>query len=167
MEATIASPTKADRELAYRLGAVMLRCLNADGGAALRAIDESGITFTQMKALVTLSAETAEPYTVRTLAETLGLSDPAASRAVEGLVKRGLVDRSEDEHDRRVRRLAPTTAGRRLSDGIQAARLEGLGQFAATLTDEEREKLGEALEPLLDRDDIAAIYRRYRRGSRR
>jgi DNA-binding MarR family transcriptional regulator len=167
MEATIPTPTKADRELAYRLGAVMLRCLNADGGAALRAIDESGITFTQMKVLVTVSAETAEPYTVRTLAEALGLSDPAASRAVEGLVKRNLVARTEDERDRRVRRLTPTAAGRRLSDGIQAARLEGLGQFAASLSDEERDKLDEALELLLDREDIAAIYRKYRRGPRR
>jgi DNA-binding MarR family transcriptional regulator len=163
MEAT----TRGDRELAYRLGAVMLRCLNADGGAALRAIDESGVTLTQMKLLGTLSTEPAEPYTLKSLADTLGLSDPAASRAIDGLVKRGLVAREEDPHDRRVRRLSPTSEGRRLSEGIQAARLEGIGQFVASLEEPERAKLDEALELLLARDEIAAVYRRYRRGARR
>jgi DNA-binding MarR family transcriptional regulator len=167
VEATATKPTAADRELASRFGAVMLRCLHADDGAALRAIDESGLTFTQMKALFSLAAEREEPHTLSSLAAGLGLSDPAASRAVEGLVKRGFVARTEDDRDRRVRRLAPTTAGRRLADGIQAARLEGIGQFVATLSEAEREKLDEALELLLAREEIAAVYRKYRRGARR
>jgi DNA-binding MarR family transcriptional regulator len=167
MKATVTSPGKQDRELAYRFGAVMLRCLHADDGAALRAIDDSGLTFTQMKALFTLAAERDEPHTLSSLADGLGLSDPAASRAVEGLVKRGLVARTEDDRDRRVRRLAPTADGSRLAEGIQAARLEGIGQFVASLTEPEREKLDEALELLLERDEIAAVYRKYRRGPRR
>lgn len=167
MEATVATPSREDRELGYRLGAVILRCLNADDGAALRAIDESGITFTQMKALFTLAGEREEPHTLKSLAEALGLSDPAASRAVEGLVKRGLVARVEDAVDRRVRRLTPTADGTRLAEGIQAARLEGLGQFAASLSGAERKKLDEALELLLERDEIAAAYRKYRQGGRR
>lgn len=157
--------TRADRELAYRLGSVMLSCMSADGGASIRAIDESGLTFTQMKVLVSLTGVD-EPPTLKPLAESLGLSLASVSRAVDGLVKRELVTRTEDHHDRRQRRLAPTEAGRRLSEGIIAARLEGLGQFAASLFGEQRERLESALELLLERDDIQAAYRKYKKGTR-
>jgi DNA-binding MarR family transcriptional regulator len=172
MESTAtATPTEkrisaADRELALRLGAVMLRCLSSDGGAVIRALDSSGVTFIDMKVLVTLAAEHREPPTVKMIAESLKLSDASASRAVDGLVKRKLVVRAEDPDDRRVRRLSLTAAGRRLSHRILTARLEGLGRFAATLSGEERSKLSEALDLLLERDEIAELYRRYRREAR-
>ena len=73
--------TKADRELGYRLGAVMLRCMSADGGTAIRVIDESGLTFIQMKVLMTLVGSLDEPPTLKAVAERLGLSLPSASRA--------------------------------------------------------------------------------------
>ena len=71
--------------------------MSADGGAAIRAIDESGLTFTQMKVLMTLAGAVDEPPTLKPLAEELGLSLPSASRAVDGLVKRELVARTEDD----------------------------------------------------------------------
>jgi DNA-binding MarR family transcriptional regulator len=151
-----------DRELGYRLGAVMLRCMSADGGTAIRVIDESGLTFTQMKVLMTLSGVEDAP-TLKPIAEGLGLSLPSASRAVDGLVKRGLVARTEHPDDRRQRLLALTAAGRELADKVVAARLEGLGQFAASLTDEERDRLGDALDLLLEREEISTVYHQYRR----
>lgn len=157
----------ADRELGYRLGAVMLRCLSGDGGSVILVLDESGLTFTQMKALVTLAGERSEPLTVNGVADHLGLSLASTSRAIDGLVKRGLVLRVEDAEDRRVRRLSVTPEGQQLSDRILAARLEGLGQFAASLSDVERAKLDEALELLLERDEIAEVYRQYRKGAHR
>jgi DNA-binding MarR family transcriptional regulator len=154
-----------DRELGYRLGAVMLRCMSADGGTAIRVIDESGLTFTQMKVLMTLSGAGDGP-TLKPIAEGLGLSLPSASRAVDGLVKRDLVARIEHPDDRRQRLLSLTTDGQKLADKVVAARLEGLGQFAASLSDDERERLGDALELLLEREEIADIYRQYRRQDR-
>ncbi len=158
-------PTRADRELGYRLGAVMLRCMSSDGGTAIREIDESGLSFIQMKVLMTLAGADAQddPPTLKPVSEHLGLSLPSASRAVDGLVKRELVVRTEDSVDRRQRRLALTGSGRELADRIMAARLEGLGQFAASLTDAERERLDAALELLLEREEIADVYRQYRR----
>lgn len=156
---------RADRELAFRLGAVMLRCMSADGGAAIRTIDESGLTFSQMKVLVSLAGVDEAP-TLKPLSESLGLSLTSVSRAVDGLVKRELVTRTEDDRDRRQRRLGLTEAGARLSERIIAARLEGLGHFAASLTDEERARLDSALELLLERDDIKDVYRKYKRGAR-
>jgi DNA-binding MarR family transcriptional regulator len=156
------SVTKADREFGYRLGAVLLRCMSADGGTAIRVIDESGLTFTQVKVLMTLSGVEESP-TLKPIAENLGLSLPSASRAVDGLVKRELVARTEHPDDRRQRLLALTDDGRALADRVVAARLEGLGQFAASLSDEERELLGDALDLLLEREEIADVYRQYRR----
>lgn len=157
--------TKADRELGYRLGAVMLRCLSADGGTAIRVGDESGLTFTQMKVLMTLAGADAEQDlpTLKPVAEHLGLSLPSASRAVDGLVKRQLVARTEDERDRRQRLLSLTPPGRELADRVMHARIEGLGQFAASLTEPERELLDKALSLLLERDDVAHVYDQFRR----
>ena len=159
--------SRADRELGYRLGAVMLQCMSADGGTAIRVIDESGLTFTQMKILMTLAGARDEAPSLKPIAEGLGLSAPSASRAVDGLVKRAFVTRTEDPSDRRQRLLTLTDDGQELADRIMAARLEGLGQFAASLTGEQRTQLERALELLIERDEIADIYRQYRRQADR
>ncbi len=165
MEAT--AVTKSDRELGYRLGAVMLSCFGADGGAAIRALDESGLTFTQMKVLMTLAGARDEAApALKPVAEGLGLSLPSVSRAVDGLVRAGLVARVEDPADRRQRLLSLTADGERLADRIMAARLAGLEQFAASLDAEERKRLDAALDLLLEREEIAAVYRKYRRAGR-
>jgi DNA-binding MarR family transcriptional regulator len=172
MEATTADTTQtaitsADRELGYRLGAVMLKCFGGDGGAAIRAIDESGLTFTQMKVLLTVAGEQSDEGAPaqKLVAEKLGLSLASASRAVDDLVRQGLVARTEDERDRRMRRLTPTAEGQGLADRVLAARLEGLGHFAASLSEHERELLEPALALLLEREEIAEIYRKYRRAA--
>ena len=157
----------ADRELGYRLGAVMLQCMSADGGSAIRVIDESGLTFTQMKVLMTLAGARDEAPSLKPVAAGLGLSLPSASRAVDGLVRRALVARTEDPSDRRQRLLSLTEGGHELADRIMAARLEGLGQFAASLTGEQRTRLERALELLIERDEIADVYRQYRRQAGR
>jgi DNA-binding MarR family transcriptional regulator len=162
-EAPRTTLTKADRELGYKLGAVMLRCMSADGGTAIRVIDESGLNFIPMKVLMTLAGTLDEAPTLSPIAEKLGLSLPSASRAVDVLVNRELVARTEDPDDRRQRRLALTDSGQQLAERIMAARLEGLGQFAASLTEPEREHLDEALSRLLEREEIADIYEQYRR----
>ena len=157
----------ADRELGLRLGAVVLRCMSADGGAVVRALDEAGISFVQMKILVTLAGDNPEPPTVKFLAESLELSAASASRSVEGLVKRGYVERFEDSDDRRVRRLALTHEGESLSHRILTARLEGLGRFVASLDERERTQLAGALDTLLEREEIAGVYRRFKKEARR
>ena len=88
MEATSA-PTATDRELALRLGALMLHVLGSDGGAVLRAMDDTGLTFVQMKALFTIAAADpdGEPTSVKSLAERLGrlrsLREPRRRRSGE------------------------------------------------------------------------------------
>ena len=159
----------SDGELAIQLGSLMLHCLGGRGGDVLRVIDESGLTFVQMKAVVTLQGAGDEPpATVSALAETLGISAASASRAVDGLVKRRLATRSEDSEDRRVRRVGLTAKGAELADRIISARLAGLETFAASLEGRERVKLADALSTLMEREDIAELHSRNQlRASRR
>jgi DNA-binding MarR family transcriptional regulator len=154
----------SDRELALRLGSLMLCSFGSDGGSVIRAIDETGLAFTQMKGLVTLSGHTdEEPMTVNDLSEELGLSLASASRAVDGLVRRKLATRVEDPDDRRVRRVSLTSAGQAIADELMAARLAGLQRFVDTLGADERRKLEAALEVLMERDDISGTYRKHRK----
>jgi len=142
----------------------MLCSFGSDGGSVIRAIDESGLGFTQMKALVRLAGHADdEPATVKLVAEQLGISLASASRAVEGLVKRALATRVEDPDDRRVRRVSLTADGQEMADELMAARLAGLERFVESLGADERRKLEAALEVLLRRDDIADIYRTHRK----
>jgi DNA-binding MarR family transcriptional regulator len=157
---------RADRELGYRLGALMLRCMSADGGTMIRVIDETGLGLVQLKVLMTLAGADDEPPTLSSVADKLGLSLPSASRSVDWLVKREYVVRTEDRDDRRARRLELTASGRDLTHRLLAARLEGLGQFAASLSEEERERLAAALELLLEREEIADVYHRFKRQAR-
>ena len=161
-------PTAADHELAVRLGALMLHALGSDGGAVIRAIDETGLGLIQFKALIRLARDDEEGhFSIKLVAEQLGVSVPSASRAVDDLVKRGLATRDEDPDDRRVRRVSLTADGRKLSDQVIAARVAGLERFVATLSAAERRKLDSALDVLLKREEIADLYRAHERKLRR
>jgi DNA-binding MarR family transcriptional regulator len=146
----------------------MLHALGSDGGAVMRAIDETGLGLVQFKALITLAGhEEEQDAPVKLVAEQLGVSVPSASRAVDELVRRGLASRDEDPDDRRVRRVSLTAAGRELSEQVMAARVAGLERFVATLSAAERHKLDAALEVLLKREEIGDLYRSHGRRLRR
>jgi DNA-binding MarR family transcriptional regulator len=117
---------------------------NADAYAVFEELD---LTLTQVKAL---NALTRSELTVKELAERLGLSLPGASRAVDALVSRDLIDRREDPDDRRQKRLLATAAGRDALRRLDEARLAGIAAFAATLPDQQCERLSGALRPILD-----------------
>ena len=154
---------KVGDDLALKMGALVMRCMGQHGGEVLRVIDESGLTFAQMKVLVELQAPEDEAHTVTALAEHIGISAASASRAADGMVRKKLVTRVEDAHDRRVKRLAPTAKGRRLADRIISARLASLEEFTSSLEADERQKLESALDALLERPEIAEIYANYER----
>ena len=149
-------------ETAQQLGALLRYLLSFDRGAQLRAIEESGLTLTQTKALLELSAPAAGTGSCpsRELAERVGLSEATISRAVDSLAERGLVSRIEDPSDRRVRLIAITPAGEEAVGKIVSARMEGLREFSASLGAGERRKLDSALAELLRREDLAAAYSR-------
>jgi DNA-binding MarR family transcriptional regulator len=90
------------------------------------------------------------------LAQAIGLSVAATGRAVDVLVRHGLVARHEDAADRRIKRVGITDAGRDTLRRLAAARRGGLAQFVSTLSEEERERFARALAPILERPDVNA-----------
>lgn len=121
------------------------------GNAFVQAVEDAGLSLTQLKAMHILAASD-EELSLNGLAEQLGgLSLPTLSRAVDALVQRGYVRRAEDSADRRVKRLSLTAKGRRTIDRLLEIRVAELGAVLETLTDDERERLARALEPILER----------------
>ena len=154
-------------ELSIKLGAFLLGCLGGRGGDVFRMIDESGLTFAQMKVLVELEHADEDARTVTALSEELGISVPSASRAADGLVRKRFATRVEDPNDRRVRRLALTASGSELADRIISARVAGLEDVTESLERDEQRKLEAALDALLQRPELAEIYAKYERRVRR
>jgi DNA-binding MarR family transcriptional regulator len=106
-----------------------------------------GLSFTQLKALT--HADRGEP-TVKELAEQLGLSLPGCSRAVDLLVRRGLMDRREDPTDRRAKRVSVTDAGHELVRALDDARRSAIEAFVEGIDPLQRERLLAALTPILE-----------------
>jgi DNA-binding MarR family transcriptional regulator len=74
---------------------------------------------------------------VSELAEEQSSSRPAISQAVDVLVDRGLVTRTQDTHDRRHIRLDLTPAGNIILDAIFNDTHKWMKEIFATLSDEE------------------------------
>jgi len=124
--------------------------LTRDSGSSLfQLLERLDLGLTQIKTLDTLQACGCEP-TVKELAERLGLSVPGTSRNVDGLLRRGYLERREDAVDRRMKRLRLTDAGREVLTAVNTARLQGMETWAANLTDAQREALVAALAPLTE-----------------
>jgi DNA-binding MarR family transcriptional regulator len=139
-------------ELLVRFTRLVMTTMSRD---YLQAIDDLGLSFSQVKAMHHLSIEITEP-TLKQLGDELGLSLPAVSRAVEGLVKRGLVTRTEDSADRRSKRIAATPHGRKLVGELTALRVASLEKLTESLEPAERQALEDALRPLVERAEERA-----------
>lgn len=118
--------------------------MHGDQGDLFAIIAELDLTLAQIRGLMVLNASD-RALALTELAPRMGLSVAAAGRAVDGLVRKGLLSRSEDPEDRRIKRLAVTPAGGEAIARIAGARREGFRRFAATLGERERAVLAEAL----------------------
>ena len=139
------SKTVATARLAEDLQRFFARVMKGDQGELFALIAELDLTMPQMRGLFVLD-NSEHALALTELAPMMGLSVAAAGRAVDGMVRNGLVSRTEDATDRRIKRLALTAAGRAALGRINEARLVGLRRFADTLGDEQRDALVAALE---------------------
>ncbi len=144
----------------YALASYLMRTANV---GTFNAIAELDLSFTQLKALCALEMD-GEERSVKALGESLGLSLPAMSRAVEGLFERGLVDRKEDPSDRRMKRVRLTEAGRKAPQALNAARLFALQDLMDELADDEAKALARALTLIIERRADVAAYRPAQKG---
>ena len=149
MQASVSPAPDLDTVVAD-LGVLMKHLLVSSSRDFFAAIEQAGLTFTQVKCLHRLS-DSEDPIPLNALSETLGLSGPAISRAIDGLVQRGEVKRTEDPRDRRSKLLTLSARGRRTIDHFVAIRLAGIKRFVEELTDEERAALAVGVSPVARR----------------
>jgi DNA-binding MarR family transcriptional regulator len=154
------------RSTAVRVGTLFRHLTTfGDGGGSLRMIDEHGLSFVQFKAMIELSVfEPGSPPYLQELAEILGASMPSLSRAVDGLVRKGLVNRTEDPDDRRRRRIELSTEGRDVITAFFHRRMAGAVRFSAGLDDRERRAIDAAVDLLLERDEVRPVFDRIDRS---
>ncbi len=145
------------------LASYLMRSANV---GTFNAIAELDLSFTQIKALCAMECE-GDERSVKALAESLGVSLAAMSRAVDGLFERGLVGREEDRVDRRVKRVRLTDAGRAVPQALNAARLSALQELVGSLDDEQAQALEHALSLILERRADIAAYRPTNKGALR
>jgi DNA-binding MarR family transcriptional regulator len=135
--------------LADELMRFFVRLMHGDQGELFAVVAELDLTMPQMRGLFVLNASE-RGLALTELAPRMGLSVAAAGRAVDGLVRHGLVDRAEDPADRRVKRLSITDAGQAAIVRIAEARREGFRRFAETLDEDGRAALAQAFARVLE-----------------
>jgi DNA-binding MarR family transcriptional regulator len=105
---------------------------------AARSLADAGeeVTLTQYRSLVVLASR--GPQSVVALAEALAVTPPTASRLCERLVRKGLVRRRTDRHDRRQVRVALTESGSALIDTVTARRRDEIANLLASIPPEDQ-----------------------------
>jgi DNA-binding MarR family transcriptional regulator len=136
--------------VASDLGLVVRHLLWSTNREFFTSLQEAGISFSQLKCLGLL-AEADAQLSLGALSDETGLSLPAISRAVDGLVQRGEVKRTEDPNDRRSKLLTVTARGRGTYERLASVRAAGVRRFVEDLEPEERDALGSALHPIVER----------------
>lgn len=129
----------------------LVRLLNRSESESMDTLVDTPMSFTQARTLCAL-AQWPESVPIHEVAGALRLSMATAGRTLDHLVGQHLVERREDEHDRRVRRVALTRAGREFAERHLAAKREMLRAFVTSLPAADRDRLCAALRPILAGD---------------
>jgi DNA-binding MarR family transcriptional regulator len=145
MHATVASA----QELAESLQALWGLVAKTGSSSFFQEVADADVSLTQLKALHALAD--GNDLSGKQLAAALQISEAAASRAADGLVRRGFLTRHDCADDRRSRRLALTPEGVVVRDRLMNARLAGLVDFVEGLTPDEQAALAAALSPIVRR----------------
>jgi DNA-binding MarR family transcriptional regulator len=132
------------------LGLLLKHLLGSTNREFFAELQDAGISFSQLKCLGLLSNVDA-PLSLGALSEQIGLSLAAVSRAVDALVQRGELKRQEDPSDRRSKLVSLTARGRATYERVVAVRVAGVERFVEELEPDEREALGAAVGPIVER----------------
>ena len=134
------SPTKVFPEVIREWSEVFMQRSMRD---FRKFMDETGLSFSQINILMRLIH--AGTTGVSEIGEQLGVSNAAASQAVDRLVVMDLIKRTEDPTDRRAKQLALTQKGRTLIESGIAARSRWVEGLTDALTPEQQNMIIAAL----------------------
>ncbi|MFC8932855.1 MarR family winged helix-turn-helix transcriptional regulator [Rhodococcus sp. NPDC057135] len=138
------------------LDELFTRLMNAGDSESIDALIELDLSFSQVRVLFVLAQRDAA-IPINEVAEELRLSVAATGRNIDQLVNMGLVDRREDERDRRVKRVSLSEAGRKVTTNHIECKRGQLRDFASRVPEPERIRLFEALKPILAGDYLRAL----------
>jgi len=113
----------------------------------IRYARESGLSMTMIGALFHLHRQ--ESSGVTDLGEHLGVTSAAASQMLERLVQQGLIQRTEDPDDRRVKQIVLTKKGCQVLEDGMRARQGWLTDLADELSENEKEQITSALSLMI------------------
>src|SRR3954470_10363662 len=145
--------TTGSSRLASELAAVVTYIHRRCAGDMLEIVGSLELSISQVKALHLL--DLVGPRTLGELAGQIHLSPAATGRAVDDMHRMGLVERSEDAADRRVRHVRITTGGTELLGRIADSRMAVLEELVGSLDEADQAALSTALAPLLARAETS------------
>jgi DNA-binding MarR family transcriptional regulator len=139
------SPAKTITEVIQEWSEVFM---HRSGREFRHFMDTSGLSFSQVNVLMRLFHGAI--CDVSGIGEEMGVSNPAASQAVERLVQMGMIERTEDPDDRRSKRLALTEKGCAMVESGIKDRSQWIKDLAVTLTKEQQQTVISALTILTE-----------------
>lgn len=113
----------------------------------VRFVKQSDLSFAQFGTLMQLYH--VHQCGVTDIASRLGVTNAAASQLIDKLVQAAMVERTEDEHDRRVKQLTLTPKGREWVEAGHKARLAWTVSLAESLSPEQRAAAIRAMDDLI------------------
>jgi DNA-binding MarR family transcriptional regulator len=141
------APTLGDRDAVLDAVLTASRALVA---MAARSLADAGeeVTLTQYRSLVVLASR--GPQGVASLAEAVAVTPPTASRLVDRLIRKGLVRRRADRHDRRQVRIGLTEAGRDLVDLVTERRRDEIAELLTSIPPKVQRSMATGLHQLAE-----------------
>jgi DNA-binding MarR family transcriptional regulator len=130
------------------LSAFVDRLFSGAQSDMMKTIVDTELSLTQFQTLLVLHCAGAA-LPIHRVAEQLGLSVAAAGRGVDKLVNLGFVDRREDEHDRRIKRVSLNVSGHKLVADQFAIVHDRNREFVTRLPDALRCQLSQTLGQIL------------------
>ena len=118
----------------------------------LRFVKENGLSMSQVSAMFFLYRKGSSG--VSDIGEEMGFTNAAASQMLDRLVQQGLITRTEDPHDRRLKLIVLTEKGRALLNSFREGahnRHGWIDDLAARLTPSEQEQVEAALQILIEK----------------
>jgi DNA-binding MarR family transcriptional regulator len=132
------------RQILEALSTLTRQLARASGGP------DDGPAMTSTQRLALFETAMSGPLRLSVLADRMGISAPTASRAVDGLVDLGLMERLPDPEDRRAVRIDLTRPGRKRVEEKKALAAAALEPGVSALPAKDRAHLAALLTRLAD-----------------
>jgi MarR family 2-MHQ and catechol resistance regulon transcriptional repressor len=140
----LAKAEKSDKVSGTQLWLVLIKAYHSLLGFTEHTLKDSGLGDSEFRILEALLHK--GPMPVNTIGPKVFLTPGSISVAVDRLLKRGLVTRTNSSEDRRVRVVDLTTTGRSLIEKVFAAHSRQVDRLADVLSPKERRQIARGLK---------------------